>query len=71
MKKIAINIYYNGENFTSNYEEFSTKSRIELEDFLTNACEGKIRYIQITSGNRQIFFPQDIIQKSIISILEE
>ena len=69
MKKVAINIEFNGKNVTSNYSEFTDEEIKTLQQFCETAVSGKISYLKIESENKEYYFPKQIIEQSVISLV--
>lgn len=69
MKKIAINIFVNGMDYTSKYDNFDEQQQEQLEELLKSAAEGKLSYMQFESKDRLLFFPSEILKQSILSLI--
>lgn len=69
MKKIAINLFVNGVNYTSKYDNFDEQQQEQLEKLLKTAAEGKLSYMKFESDNKLLFFPSEILKQSILSLV--
>lgn len=69
MKKVAINIEFNGKNVTSNYSEFTDYDIKILQQICENAASGKLSYLKVESENKEYYFPKQIIEQSVISLV--
>lgn len=65
---VRININYRGTKYSSNAREISEEEYTELERFLELIAQGKSTYLSIEHGKNKIFFPQDILKESIITL---
>ena len=69
MRKVAINVEFNGKNVISNYSEFTEEEIKGLQKFCQTAASGSISYLKMESGNKEYYFPKQIIEHSIISLV--
>lgn len=69
MKKVAINISYDDRSYTSDYKQLTDNELSELHNLCEKAIEGKLTYMQIYSENKEYFFPKNILERSVISLV--
>lgn len=69
MKRVAINIFVNGINYTSNYSEFDDRSIEELEDILKKAASEELTSLSFKSGSNSMYFSKHILKRSVISLI--
>lgn len=69
MKRVAINIFVNGINYTSNYDEISDELLKELEDIIKEAVSNELKYLRFKSGSNSMYFPKYILKRSVISLI--
>ena len=69
MKRISINIRYNGEDFLSNPKEYADDEVESIEYLLSSAASGKLAFLNIRSSNKDLYIPCKILEQSIISLV--
>lgn len=69
MKRVAINIFVNGINYTSNYSEFDDRSIEELEDILKKVASEELTFLSFKSGSNSMYFSKHILKRSVISLI--
>lgn len=69
MKRVAINIFVNGINYTSNYSEFDDTSIKALENLLKKAASEELTSLRFKSGSNSMYFPKYILKRSVISLI--
>ena len=67
--KAAINVYYRGENYTSDYLDFDDDEIIVLEKLCVSIAKGEQGYLKLKRINKDYYFPKNILMDSIISIV--
>ena len=69
MKKIAINIFHNGINYTSNYSECDEKKELSIDTLLEKVAGGETKFFSFESGNKVYYFPEKVLSESIMSMV--
>ncbi len=69
MKKIAISIKYKGEEYVSDYNEYDNLQEKQLIEFVETVASGNATRFSFKQGNIEIYFPQKVLQKSIIKLI--
>lgn len=69
MSKASIQIEYNGKSYTSDSIERSEEELEKLEEICILSAQGKSTYLTFQTGNKKYFFPEKILNASIISII--
>ena len=67
--KAAINVYYRGENYTSNYLDFDDDEIIVFEKLCVSIAKGEQEYLKLRKINKDYYFPKNILMDSIISMV--
>jgi len=71
MKKLALNIEYQGKNITSDYAELNKNEQDTLIELCQKAARGDLSYLSISQYNKTFFIPKEIIKHSIITIVQD
>ena len=71
MRNIALNLHYNGVDYTSNYEKCDPVRENELAKMCKKVSNGEMSNLHFSGNNQYFFFPKDILSKSIISLVYE
>lgn len=69
MKKVALSIEYNGKSVISDYAERSEKEIKALQELCESAAKGSLAFLRITCENKEYYFPEKIIEQSILSLV--
>ena len=70
MEKVAINVSYNGVDYTSDNTDFNEKEYKALTEFMEQVASGRVTYLTFKSLNKSYYFPANILNQSIISIVK-
>lgn len=65
---IRIVVKYRGVDYHSNYKDITEEEYTKLEGFLELIAQGKSSYLSIEHGNGKIFFPENVLKESIITL---
>lgn len=69
MTKAAINIEYNNKHVISDYTEFTDEEFNRIKRICEDVASGKMTYFKMKSKNMEYYFPKQILEQSIITIV--
>jgi len=68
--KLAIEIQYNGETFTSNFAKKADEKET-IGTFVKAAADGELDHLSFNSGNKKHYFPKLVLKNSVISVVQK
>lgn len=69
MKKVAINVEYNGKSITSDSTEYSDTDFVLVQQLCQEAASGKLTYLKFNGGNNEHYFSKQILMQSVITLI--
>jgi hypothetical protein len=69
MKKVAIEIEFDGKKITTDYKEYTEYQMEEVRTTCEKASSGDLLCLELEAENKEYYIPKQILERSVISLI--